>query len=236
MNENDNNFLDNLNNVNYQSEIKQQELIVENKKEMIITQREMDKQQRATEKQLKISQKELERQLKDEKKQIHYKNDDSEDDNLYSDKPTKLIGKDRMIIQHKINSYRELFKNELKGFKIKKNASTEELQECLNEMQHIIETGTVNQFLEDSIIQCIKIIEGISGKTKYNISGLADMLSMNKEFNSLTRQLFLKYGVFSKIPIEYQLVMIVSTTAYICKCKNDNRIELNNFFNEPILK
>ena len=75
-------------------------------------------------------------------------------------------------------------------------------------MEHIIETGTVNQFLEDSIIQCIKIIEGVSSKTKYNISGMADMLSMNKEFNSLCRQLFLKYGVFSKIPIEYQLIKI----------------------------
>ena len=59
---------------------------------------------------------------------------------------------------------------------------------------------------------------------------------MNKEFNSLCRQLFLKYGVFSKIPIEYQLIMIISTTACICKSKNDNRIELNHFFNEPILK
>ena len=50
-------------------------------------------------------------------------------------------------------------------------------------MEHIIETGTVNQFLEESLLQCIKIIEGVSTRTKYNISGLADMLMSKARLN-----------------------------------------------------
>ena len=156
------NFLDNMNNINYKSEIKEKETNIENEKENIKQNKILYKQQKLFEKEQKETEKLQKKiEIKNEK---NYKSD--EDDNLYSDRPTKLIGKDKMIIQHKINSYRELFKTELKSFKIKKNASTEELQDCLTEMEHIIETGTVNQFSEDSIIQCIKIIEGVSSRTK----------------------------------------------------------------------
>jgi hypothetical protein len=61
------------------------------------------------------------------------------------------------------------------------------------------------------------------------------LLQNNKQFNSLLKQLFLKYQVFSNVPPEYQLVLIVSTSAYICRNKNLNKESLNAFFNEPIL-
>jgi hypothetical protein len=34
--------------------------------------------------------------------------------------------------------------------------------------------------------------------------------------------LYIKYKIFSAMPIEMQMLMLISTTAYICKCNNDN--------------
>ena len=67
-----------------------------------------------------------------------------------------------------------------------------------------------------------------------NISGTADLLKSNPQFNNLIKQLYVKYNVFSKIPAEFQLVLLVGTTAMLCKTKNDKKLELNNFLNEPI--
>ena len=66
-----------------------------------------------------------------------------------------IIGKEKRILLNKVQSYKELFKEELKGFKIKKNCSTEELKEYIAEMDCIIETGTVETFMSDSIYSCI---------------------------------------------------------------------------------
>lgn len=224
-------ILENLNNVNYVSEINTEKENIKNKKNQDILDKQLLKEQKLYEKLEKQRIKDEKQKLKDDKFE---KTDDYENEN--DDKATPIIGKSRMITQQKINSYRELFKDELKHIKIKKNCSDSELSEYLQMMEDVVETGTVNQFLEDSIIQCIKIIEGISTRTKYNIQGLSSMLQHNVEFNKLIKQLFLKYNVFSKIPIEYQLIMIITTTAYIAKCKNDKKVELNEYFNEPIIK
>ena len=139
------------------------------------------------------------------------------------------------MLLNKAQSYKELFKEELKGFKIKKNCSTEELKDYIAEMDCIIETGTVETFLSDSIYNCIKIIEGVSANTKrYNNSGLSLLLQNNKQFNTLLKQLFLKYKVFSNVPPEYQIVLIVSTSAFICRNKNLNKEVLTSYFDEPI--
>jgi hypothetical protein len=37
-----------------------------------------------------------------------------------------------------------------------------------------------------------------------------------------------------KIPDEYQLLILVSTTAYICINKNKNKDQLENYLNETI--
>ena len=98
----------------------------------------------------------------------------------------------------------------------------------------LTEITTVDDFLNDSLINCIKMIEGVSSKTKYNISGLSTLLKSNKQFHQLSKQLFLKYNCFSKIPAEYQMLFLISTTAYICMNKNKNAGQLNDFLNEPI--
>jgi hypothetical protein len=155
-----------------------------------------------------------------------------EDDNsLFSERGTEILGQERRVLLSKIQQYKNLFPGELKKFKIKKNCSTQDLQLYLEEMEVIVNTDSVEQFLTDSIIQCIKLTEGVSSYTKYDISGCADMLKGNKQFHTLCKQLYIKYKVFSNIPPEYSIVILVATTAYICKTKNTRKKELEIYLN-----
>ena len=157
------------------------------------------------------------------------------EDDIFSDNGTEIIGKDKHILLKKVSQYKSLFKDELKSFKIKRNATEGELKACLDEMQTLVEINSVDEFLTDSILQSIKIIEGVSFLTKnYNVTGLADMLRENKHFNALLKQLFIKYGSYSQIPIEYQMMMIVATSAWICRNKNISKQKIESFLNEPI--
>jgi len=160
-----------------------------------------------------------------------------EDDNsLFDEKGTEILGKDRRILLSKIQQYKNLFPDELKKFKIKKNCSLQDLNLYLEEMETIVNTDSVEQFLTDSIIQCIKLTEGVSSYTKYDISGCADMLKGNKQFHTLCKQLYIKYKVFSNIPPEYSIVILVSTTAYMCRVKNARKKELDVYLNTKIEK
>lgn len=163
------------------------------------------------------------------------KKSEFEDDNsLFSDRGTEILGQERRVLLSKIQQYKNLFPDELKKFKIKKNCSTKDLQLYLEEMEVIVNTDSVEQFLTDSIIQCIKLTEGVSSYTKYDISGCADMLKSNKQFHTLCKQLYIKYKVFSNIPPEWSIVILVATTAYICKNKNTRKKELEIFLNAKI--
>jgi hypothetical protein len=46
--------------------------------------------------------------------------------------------------------------------------------------------------------------------------------------------MYLKYNVFSKIPPETQLLMLIATTSYICINKNKNKDSLEAYLNEPV--
>ena len=153
---------------------------------------------------------------------------------LYSNKPTEIIGKDKRVLLSKLNQYKLLFPDQLKTFKIKQNSSVEELQSALKEAEAIVETTNLETFLTDSILQSLKVIEGGSTLTKYDISGLSDALKKNVQFHSLVKQLYIKYSVFSRVPAEYSLIILVSTTAYTCFIINQRKKELNKFLDEPI--
>jgi hypothetical protein len=185
----------------------------------------------------KQTEKELKQQMKIQKKfDIKEKKINSifETNDLFDETGTEIIGRDRRVIINKMNQYKSLFPKELAKFKVKKGASIEELQAYLQEMSTIVECSSYDNFLSDSIIQSIKLVEGGSKMTPYDISGLADMLKANPQFNNLLKQLYVKYSVFSKIPIEIQMVLLVSTTAYICVNKNRNKAALNDFLNQPM--
>ena len=156
-----------------------------------------------------------------------------DNDSLFDDKGSEILGKNKRVLLNKVKQYKNLFPEELKGFKIKKNPSEKDLEEVLEEMSVIVDTSTVDQFLIDAIFQVIKVIEGISSHTKnYNITGLADILKANKQFHTLAKQLFIKYGCYSNVPPEYQIVLIVATSAYICRQKNLKRDEIEKFLNQ----
>ena len=156
------------------------------------------------------------------------------DDSMFSQNGSEILGRDKRILLTKIRQYKSLFPDTFKTFKIKVNATTQELQNYLEEMDSIVECSSVEEFLLDSILQCIKLIEGVSSYTKYDIQGLADLLKQNKQFHQLSKQLFVKYKVFSAVPPEFQMVMLVSTTAYICNSKNRRRGEMEAYLNTPV--
>lgn len=230
----DDNFLSELNNSNYQKEQEEEkhkeEKLKQNKELEKELQKEKIKQEKEHEKFIKQIEKES---TKSESKSN--KNKISNDNELYSDTPTEILGKDKLLLIHKIKQYKNLFPDELKTFKIKPNASINELKAYIDEMDIILTTSNVDQFLTDSILQCIKLIEIPTSKTKqYNITGLSDLLKANIQFHQLCKKLYLKYGCFDKIPDEYQLVILVATTAYVCKNKNCNKSELEAYLNEKI--
>jgi len=217
-------FLEELNVNNYIEPPNEQE-----KKEI---EKQQKQYQKHLEKQLREHSKHKEKQFKiQEKVNSIYENND-----LFDDKGSEIIGRDRRVIINKLNQYRNLFPNELSKFKVKKGATTQELNAYLDEMATIVETSSYDNFLTDSILQAIKLVENGSKYTRHDISGCADMLKANPQFNSLMKQLFVKYNVFHKIPCEFQLLLLVTTTAYICSSKNKNKAHLEAYLQEPINK
>ena len=82
-------------------------------------------------------------------------------------------------------------------------------------MEILVELDSVDDFLTDSILSSIKIIENVSTTTNnYNFSGLSDLLKNNKRFHTLCKQLNIKYGCYSTIRPEYQMLFSISTSMY----------------------
>ena len=159
--------------------------------------------------------------------------DDS--DSVFAENGSEILGRDKRQLITKITQYKQLFPKELKNFKVKKGATPQEMQAYLDEMSCIVETGTLDEFITESILGCLKMVEGVSSYTQnFNISGLADMLKVNPQFNSLVKQLYIKYNTFDKVPPEQQLIILVATTSYVCIQKNKNRAKIEGFLNEPV--
>ena len=235
-NNQDDDFLADLNNVNFREPPTKEEL-----KEKEKMQKEIEKNQQKAAKAEKSSRLDLDSIFKRAKvaqsvpKTPKPQKSQYEDDNsLFDDKGTELLGRDKRMLLSKIQQYKSLFPDELGKFKIKKNCSAEDLKLYLTEMESIVDTSSVEQFLTDSILQCIKMTEGLSSYTKYDITGCADLLKANKQFHTLTKQMYIKYKVFNNVPPEYSLAVLVATTAYICKNKNTKKKEIESFLSQPI--
>ena len=234
-NNQDDDFLADLNNVNFREPPTKEEL-----KEKERIQKEIEKSQQKAAKAEKKSRLDLDSIFKRAKAQSvpktpkPQKSQYEDDNSLFDDKGTELLGRDKRMLLSKIQQYKSLFPDELGKFKIKKNCSAEDLKLYLTEMESIVDTSSVEQFLTDSILQCIKMTEGLSSYTKYDITGCADLLKANKQFHTLTKQMYIKYKVFNNVPPEYSLAVLVATTAYICKNKNTKKKEIESFLNQPI--
>jgi hypothetical protein len=159
---------------------------------------------------------------------------ENETDDIFSTTGTAILGKERIILLKKVSQYKTLFPVELKTFKVKKNPSAQQLKDALEEMVVLVETGSMDGFVMSSVLSCMKLVEGVSASTSCDIRGGADMLKSNPEFNKLCRLLFIKYNVFIKVPPEFQLILLVSTTAYMCSNKNRGKGALNDYLNTPL--
>ena len=167
--------------------------------------------------------------------QKHRKQNDDDED-IFSKKGTPIQGEIKLHLLSKITQYKQLFPKELKSFKIKKNCDEIELQDYLTEIEVIISINSVDKFITDSILQSIKMGEGLSSFTKYDISGLSDILKSNEHFHSLAKQLYIKYGCFSKMPVESQMAMLILTSAYVCVQSNkQKKMKFMNKLSEPVL-
>ena len=208
----------------------------------IVSDKEQAKQQKQSEKEARQIILEQERTMKREAREQKQKETqrkktnkpESPDDEIYSANGTTILGKDKLVLMKKVTQYKSLFKDELKGFKIKKNPTTQDLTEAIDEMAVLVEVGGMDEFYMSTVLACMKVIEGATSDTNYDIRGCADMLKNNKEFHKLCKILFIKYGAFSKFPPEFQLMFIVSTTAYMCRNKNLERGAINDILNTPI--
>ena len=116
---------------------------------------ELLEQERADKRHAKESKRIEAAQLKESKKRP--KQTDEDADSLFGGQPTEIMGKDKILLLRKAKQYKTLFPSELKTFKLKKDPSVKDLTDAISEMEVIIETGGVNEFLEDSVIQCMNI-------------------------------------------------------------------------------
>ena len=153
----------------------------------VLTEKELNKQQKETDRQMKKFVLDKEREEKKAAKQLianekKYNQElkksnkvktipvsSSDDNSLYDENGTKLQGKQILILNKKIQQYKLMFKEELKSFKVKKNANEEELNSALLEMQTIVELGSIDAFMMDSVLQIIKVIESGSSITQYDL-------------------------------------------------------------------
>ena len=194
--------LTNLQNDKYisKSNLEKQEKI--NKKQQLDDEKKIEKEQNKAFKAQNraIQQEKIDAKQQEKKEKEEQQNDDDE---------SQFLGKDRRQLINRISQYKELFSEELKMFKIKKNSSIEELKAYIIEIQCVIETSSIDTFMMDSIYTVMNLIEPITAKTKFNIIGLTNLLKSNKQFNSLTKQIFLKYGCYSNVSPEYQVLLII---------------------------
>ena len=190
--------------------------------------------QKKCEKELNTKMKQYEKSEKNEKNEIYEKDTKSDQFSLFDENPTVLIGRDRLFITKQINQYKVLFPNELSKFKVKRNATLDELNQALEECRALIEINSVDNFIMDSILGSIKMIEGFTVDTSYDITSLSIMLKMNPEFQKLAKLLFIRYNIFNNVPIEYQMMMIVTTSIYLCIQKNNHKSSMNSYLHENI--
>ena len=190
--------------------------------------------QKKYEKELNKKIKECEKSERIEKKEIHEQDTKSDQFSLFDENPTVLIGRDRLFITKQINQYKVLFPNELSKFKVKRNANLDELNQALEECRALIEINSVDNFIMDSLLGSIKMIEGFTVDTSYDITSLSIMLKMNPEFQKLAKLLFIRYNIFNNVPIEYQMMMVVATSIYLCIQKNNHKSSMNSYLNENI--
>ena len=196
-----------------------------------------------TQKQKKQSKKDIQEAEKEEKRKLLFEIQQEKLKNIKEKKTeikntdeeyTQLNGKTKLESLHLIKQYILLFPGQLQDFKYKKTGTNEQLIEVLNEIRAIVEIGTVDSFVMNSVYDTILMIEPYSKPTKFNIIGLSNALKLNPNFNNLCKQVMLKHNIGSSMSPEMQLLMITTTTIYMTIQKNQNKSQIDQYLNQKI--
>lgn len=156
---------------------------------------------------------------------------------LFGAQASPILGADRRELLAKIREYKVLFSDvsEVKAFKIKESASVEQLEAAVQELDVIVSSSTVQTMCDEMILSSIRMVEAVSTRTpKFDITGTADLLKQNPEFSRLCKQLTIRYRVFSRLPPEYQLLLMVTSTAMIARQANMRRHEIEGMLNHSL--
>ena len=237
---NDFEFLKELTSTHYveKKELNEKEIRQQQRDETRQLERFLRDQQKEEKRQIRMNKEEDMRQKKELKNRNKIQpvkiQENKEVDSLFDDIPTELFGRDKILVMKQINQYKILFPKELSKFKLKKKATLEELKKSLEECRALIEINSVDVFVLDSILSCCKMIENYTVESDYDITGLSLLLKSNPQFVSLSKQLFIRYNIFSNVPIEYQMMMCIVSTSYLCMMKNKGKSSINSYLNEPL--
>jgi hypothetical protein len=156
-------------------------------------------------------------------------------DDIFSSKATPILGKSYRENLAKIRQYKQLFKSELKHFKVKKNASSKDLENYIVEMQTVLSTESADQFTTDAIYHVLGVVESASSNFRnYNLTGITEILKSNIQFNHLVKVLGAKYATFAAVEPEYIMAFTLASTAYIVMSQNRIKAKLNEPVVEPI--
>lgn len=156
---------------------------------------------------------------------------------FFSEKATPILGADKRVLLAKVRQYKALFHDipEIRSFKIKPTANEAELENAIAEMDVIVSVGTVQELTDQMILSAIRVVETVSSRTeRYDVTGTADMLAVNPEFKKIARLLALKYKVYSQVPVEWQMLLLVFSTSMVCRQKNIKRRELDGLLDREI--
>ena len=118
--------------------------------------KQQDKEQKEFLKEMKTKQ----------QKEVKLNNIVESNNDIFSDIPTEIIGKEKRELINKITQYKNLFPKELAKFKVKKNCNSEELKAYLKEAESIVECSSVDGFITDSILQSIKLTKAVIKRTR----------------------------------------------------------------------
>ena len=129
-------------------------------KESAKLQKQQEKQQAREAKQMMMEairesklQARMEKQAQKQQKQPKAIKDD-DNDSLFGDTSTPMLGRDRIVLLTKVKQFKTLFGDnpEIKKFKLKKNPSVQDLNDAIVELQAIVDTGSVASFAEGAIL------------------------------------------------------------------------------------
>lgn len=130
---------------------------------------------------------------------------------------TPIYGEKRLSLLGQINRYIAEYPDILKNYKIDKNASEDELNEHIKQINIMIQENesNFNQFLTDGILIIFEQLEKKFEDTSFDFTNTSKMLRDDENFHKLMKRLYCKYSVFHYVNEETQLGMIVLSTMMI---------------------